>query len=183
MSTRNPCRGARAALLGTAAFLSSGLHAQDGPSLGVAIDAEDFTAWNISIGPDGDGLPPGSGNAAAGEAVYAEKCAACHGDEGAGGPNDALVGGHGTLDQQNAARTIGSYWPYATTVFDYIRRAMPFQSPQSLTDDEVYALTAYLLALNGVIGEDEVMSAGTLPEVRMPNRDGFVLAYPERDER
>lgn len=176
MSTLDSARGV-AALLG-AALLWLPAHAQEGPGLGVAIDAGDYASWDISIEPDGENLPPGAGDAATGEVIYAEKCAACHGGDGTGGPNDPLVGGHGTLDTLDAVRTIGSYWPYATTVFDYIRRAMPFQAPQSLTDDEVYALTAYLLAQNGVIAEDEVMNARTLPEVRMPNRDGFVLAYP-----
>ncbi len=152
--------------------------AQDGPGLGVPIAAEEYAAWDISIQPDGEGLPPGSGTPAAGAEVYAAKCAACHGEEGANGPNDRLVGGHGTLTSLQQVRTIGSFWPYATTVFDYIRRAMPFQAPQSLTDDEVYALTAYLLFKNGIIEEGDVMDARTLPRVQMPNRDGFVLAYP-----
>jgi cytochrome c len=108
---------------------------------------------------------------------------ACHGEKGAGQPNDRLVGGQGTLTQLAQVRTIGSFWPYATTVFDYIRRAMPFTAPQSLTNDEVYALTAYLLAQNGIIGEKDEMNARTLPRVRMPNRDGFIVMYPERTER
>jgi S-disulfanyl-L-cysteine oxidoreductase SoxD len=156
---------------------------QQGPGLGVEIAPEDYAPWDISIQPDGTGLPPGSGDAAAGAEIYAVQCIACHGVEGANGPNDRLVGGHGTLTDLNQVRTIGSFWPYASTVFDYIRRAMPFQAPQSLTNDEVYALTAYLLALNGVIDEDEVMNAETLAAVEMPNRDGFVLAYPERADR
>ena len=117
----------------------------------MAIAPADAAPWDISIQPDGTGLPAGSGTAAAGEQVYAAKCVACHGVDGAGTPNDRLVGGQGTLDQLQQVRTIGSFWPYASTVFDYIRRAMPFQSPQSLTNDEVYALTAYLLAENGII--------------------------------
>lgn len=155
--------------------------AQPGPGLGAEITPEEYAAWDIDVQPDGAGLPPGSGTAAEGEAIYAAKCASCHGEGGAGGPNDRLVGGHGTLGDLEQVRTIGSFWPYASTVFDYIRRAMPFQAPQSLSDDEVYALTAYLLAENGVIDEDAVMNAETLAEVRMPNRDGFVLAYPERE--
>ena len=152
--------------------------AQDGPGLGAPITAEEYAAWDISIQPDGEGLPPGSGTPAAGAEVYAAKCLACHGEEGANGLNDRLVGGHGTLPSLQQVRTIGSFWPYASTVFDYIRRAMPFQAPQSLTDDEVYALTAYLLFKNGIIEEDDVMNARTLPRVEMPNRDGFVPAYP-----
>lgn len=154
-----------------------------GPGLGVEVTPEQYAAWDIDVDPDGGGLPPGSGRAAEGARIYAQQCAACHGEQGAGGPNDRLVGGHGTLDELEQVRTVGSFWPYATTVFDYIRRTMPFQAPQSLSDDEVYALTAHLLALNGIIDEDEVMNAQTLPEVRMPNRDGFVLAYPDGADR
>jgi cytochrome c len=157
--------------------------AQQGPGLGEPISAEDLAPWDISIQPNGDGLPAGSGTAAAGEQIYAVKCIACHGEKGAGQPNDRLVGGQGTLTQLQQVRTIGSFWPYASTVFDYIRRAMPFQAPESLTNDEVYALTAYLLAMNGIIDEDDEMSARTLARVRMPNRDGFILAYPERVRR
>ena len=98
-------------------------------------------------------------------------------------PNDRLVGGQGTLGDLMQVRTVGSYWPYATTIFDYIRRAMPFLMPESLTDDEAYALTAYLLAENGIIDADEIMNARSLPKVEMPNRDGFILAYPERADR
>ena len=149
----------------------------EGPKLGVAATADQVAGWDVSIGPDGAGLPPGSGTVAAGAAVYAAKCLACHGEKGAGKPNDQLVGGQGTIATPNAVRTVGSYWPYATTLFDYIRRAMPVVAPQSLGNDEVYALTAYLLSLNGVIADDAVMSAATLPKVVMPNRDNFVSAY------
>ena len=182
MSTRN--RGSRLAVgasLGLLA-LSSAL-AQPGPGLGTPVTAEDLAAWDISIQPDGDGLPTGSGDAAAGEQIYAVKCAACHGVDGAGQPNDRLVGGQGSLTQLAQVRTIGSFWPYASTVFDYIRRAMPFQSPQSLSNDEVYALTAYLLAENGIIDDKDTMNARTLARVRMPNRDGFILSYPQRTDR
>jgi cytochrome c len=148
-----------------------------GPNLGVPATAEQVGGWDVSIGPDGAGLPPGSGTAAQGAAVYAAKCVACHGEKGAGRPNDQLVGGQGTIATPNAVRTVGSYWPYATTLFDYIRRAMPLVAPQSLSNDEVYALTAYLLSLNGVIDEGAVMNATTLPKVAMPNRDNFVWAY------
>jgi cytochrome c len=104
----------------------------------------------------------------------------CHGEKGGGQPNDRLVGGQGTLAGKSPVRTIGSYWPYATTVFDYIRRSMPYLQSKSLTDDEVYAVTAYLLHLNGIIGEHELINAQTLPKVAMPNRDNFILAYPTR---
>ena len=123
----------------------------------------------------------GLGKAAAGAAIYAAKCVACHGAEGAGQPNDRLVGGQGTLTELVQVRTVGSYWPYASTVFDYIRRAMPFQAPQSLTNDEVYALTAYLLERNGIIKARDEMNARTLARVRMPNRDGSF--WPTRSAR
>jgi S-disulfanyl-L-cysteine oxidoreductase SoxD len=155
---------------------------QQSPRLGVPATAEQIDGWDIGIGPDGKGLPDGSGTAAEGAEVYAIKCLACHGAEGAGQPNDVLAGGHGTLTDAAPVKTIGSYWPYATTVFDYIRRAMPYTQPQSLTDDEVYAVTAYLLRLNGIIGEGDVMNAETLPRVAMPNRDNFTWAYPNWPE-
>src|SRR5437870_7329311 len=148
------------------------------PNLGQTVSPAQIAGWDISIQPDGAGLPPGRGTAATGAAVYAQKCQACHGVKGAGQPNDRLVGGQGTLASKAPVRTIGSYWPYATTVFDYVRRSMPFFQPHSLTDSEVYAVTAYLLSLNGIIGEQDVMNAETLPKVKMPNRDNFVPAYP-----
>jgi cytochrome c len=157
--------------------------AQQGPGLGVPATAEQISGWDVSIPPDGSGLPPGSGTAGAGKVVYEAKCLACHGKDGAGQPNDRLVGGQGTLRDAAPIKTIGSYWPYATTVFDYVRRAMPYVSPHSLTADEAYALTAYLLALNGVIGENDVMNAATLPKVVMPNRDNFDSAYREPRRR
>jgi cytochrome c len=147
--------------------------AQEGPGLGVAATPEQVAGWSITVLPDGTGLPPGSGTAAAGAVVYAEKCVACHGVEGAGTPNDQLAGGHGSIATATPVRTVGGYWPYATTVFDYVRRAMPLVAPQSLTDDETYAVTAYLLHLNGIIDADDVMNARTLPRVKMPNRDNF----------
>jgi cytochrome c len=170
-----------AAAAGTAWLALAG--AQEGPRLGVPATPEEIAGWDISIGPDGAGLPPGSGTAAAGKAVYEAKCLSCHGVEGAGQPNDRLVGGQGTLRDAAPIRTVGSYWPYATTVFDYIRRAMPYVAPHSLTNDETYAVTAYLLALNGIIGEDEIMDAGSLPKVVMPNRDNFDSAYREPRRR
>jgi cytochrome c len=148
------------------------------PNLGQPATAGDVVAWDISVGPDGIGLPPGGGTAAKGAAVYEQKCQACHGAKGAGQANDRLVGGQSTLASKTPVRTIGSYWPYATTVFDYVRRAMPYIQPQSLSNDEVYALTAYLLYLNGIIGEQDEMNAQTLPKVAMPNRDNFIVVYP-----
>jgi cytochrome c len=136
---------------------------------------EEAAAWDISISPDGAGLPPGSGTARQGEAVYLEKCLGCHGERGAGKPSDQLAGGQGTLGPGQApVKTVGSFWPYATTVFDYVRRAMPLNESKSLTNDETYAVVAYILQINGVIGENDTIDARTLPAVRMPNRDGFV---------
>jgi mono/diheme cytochrome c family protein len=152
--------------------------AQETPNLGRPATPAEVAGWDISIPPDGTGLPPGSGTSGQGAVVYAQKCQACHGEKGAGQPNDRLVGGQGTLASTNPVRTIGSYWPYATTVFDYVRRAMPYTQSQSLTNDEVYAVTAYLLHLNGIIGAQDVMNAQTLPQVQMPNRANFILAYP-----
>ncbi len=154
--------------------------APKGPSLGVPAGAADIAAMDVSIGPDGAGLPPGSGTATQGAEVYKTKCIACHGPEGANGVNDRLVGGQGTLTSAAPVKTIGSYWPYATTVFDYVRRAMPYPAPHSLTDAETYAVTAYLLHLNGVIAADEVMDATSLPKVKMPNRSGFNSAFKPR---
>jgi len=145
------------------------------PQFGQPIAPADAATWDISIGPDGAGLPGGRGTVAQGEAVYAAKCQACHGEKGAGRPNDTLVGGLGTLAPGKApVKTVGSYWPYATTLFDYVRRAMPWDRPKSLTDDEVYAVSAYILNLNDIIGANDVMDAQSLPKVSMPNREGFV---------
>jgi mono/diheme cytochrome c family protein len=149
---------------------------------GQPIAPADIAPWDISIGPDGAGLPPGSGTAAQGEAVYAAKCQACHGEKGVGGPNDALVGGVGSLAAgKTPVKTVGSYWPYATTLFDYIRRAMPFPEAKSLTNDEVYAVSAYVLSLNGIIGTGEMLDAQSLPKVNMPNRDGF-MPFPRNPQ-
>ncbi len=154
--------------------------APKGPGLGVPATAAQIESADVSIGPDGAGLPPGSGTPAQGEAIFNTKCIACHGAQGSGTVNDPLVGGQGTLTSTTPIKTIGSYWPYATTVFDYVRRAMPYPTPHSLSDQEVYALTAYLLSLNGVIAKDAVMDAKTLPQVKMPNRGNFILSYPDR---
>jgi S-disulfanyl-L-cysteine oxidoreductase SoxD len=146
----------------------------ESPNLGRVAAPEEIASWDISIGPDGAGLPTGSGTSKEGEAVYFAKCLACHGEKGAGKPNDALVGGRGTLAGDQVAKTVGSFWPHATTIFDYVRRAMPLNESKSLTNDDVYAVTAYILHLNGIIGEKDAINAQTLPKVRMPNRDGFV---------
>jgi S-disulfanyl-L-cysteine oxidoreductase SoxD len=171
MSTRNAFLVAACGL----ALASVAASAAESPNLGRAATPEEIAGWDISIGPDGAGLPPGSGTPKQGEAVYAAKCLACHGEKGAGKPNDQLVGGQGTLaGDKPAIKTIGSYWPYATTVFDYVRRAMPYVESKSLTNDEVYAVAAYILHLNGVIADTDTMDAQTLPKVKMPNRGGFL---------
>jgi cytochrome c len=171
MSTRSRLLAAASAL----AAISNAVLAET-PNLGRAATPEEIASWDISIGPDGVGLPPGSGTAQQGETVYIAKCLACHGEKGAGKPNDALVGGRGTLERDQApVKTAGSFWPYATTLFDYVRRAMPLNESKSLSNDEVYAVVAYLLRLNEIIGESDTISAQTLPKVRMPNVDGFLL--------
>jgi cytochrome c len=151
-----------------------------GPALGTPVSAEELARWDISIPPSGAGLPKGSGTARQGLQVYEQKCLVCHGAKGVGKPADALAGGIGTLATGKPMRTVGSYWPYSTTLFDYVRRAMPIANPLSLTDDEVYAVSAYLLFINGIIGEDAPMNAQTLPRVKMPNRDGFISDWPPR---
>jgi cytochrome c len=141
---------------------------------------DDLKAIDIDITPDGNGLPPGTGTAAAGKDVYTRRCETCHGPTGKEGPQDVLVGGKGSLSTAKPLKTIGSYWPYATTLWDYIRRAMPFDHPGTLTADEIYGTTAYLLFLNGVVGERDVVDQATLPKVQMPNRNGFT-ADPRPD--
>ena len=161
----------------TAALLlaSSFALAQESPNLGRVATPEEIAAYDIDASPDGAGLPPGSGTAKQGEAVYAEKCMNCHGPKGKDGPVMQLVGGNGTigLEEKRPLKTVGSFWPYATSVFAYTRRSMPFYNSKSLSNDELYASTAYVLYLNGIIGENDVMNAQTLPKVQMPNRDGF----------
>src|SRR5262252_2239791 len=167
-----------------ALWLAVGGVAAAGPNRGQPIDPAAIGAWDISVQPDGTGLPPGAGTPAQGARLYAEKCAQCHGSDGQGGvagvTSAPLVGGGAITDIAASLKTIANFWPYATTVFDYIRRAMPWQQPRTLTDDEVYALTAYILSLNHIIGENDVMDAQTLPKVRMPNRDGFIIRFPDR---
>lgn len=163
-------------LAGAALLLTSTSHA--GPDLGQPATAADIAAWELSIPPSGQGLPPGSGTAVQGAEIYRAKCASCHGANGAGKPADALAGGMGSLSSATPLKTVGSYWPYATTLFDYVRRAMPYDRPLSLSDDEVYAVSAYILALNGIIREDAALDAKTLPQVAMPNRNGFVSYWP-----
>jgi S-disulfanyl-L-cysteine oxidoreductase SoxD len=135
---------------------------------------QEITAMDMSIPPDGKGLPPGSGTAALGKAIYAVKCAACHGKTGTEGPFVRLVGPMGDTGDTTKAKTIGNYWPYAITIFDYTRRAMPFNAPGSLSAAEVYSLTAFLLAANKIIDSSAVVDAQSLPRVKMPAHDLFV---------
>jgi cytochrome c len=167
------------ALVLGAAILGGGA----GPNLGVPLGAADLAAIDRSILPSGEGAPPGSGSVAEGAVVYAAKCQSCHGAAGAGGPMDRLTGGAGSLTSARPVKTVASYWPYATSVFDYIRRAMPLPAPRSLSDDEVYAVTAYLLSVDGIVPADAVLDARSLPAVRMPNRDGFVSYAPAPPRR
>lgn len=159
-------------------FLACGtIHAQSTPSrLGRPASAEEVKQRDITTVPSGAGLPDGKGTAAQGEVVYRDKCASCHGVNGEGnmpqGP--ALVGGIGTLATENPVRTVGSFWPYATSVWDYIHRAMPLNLPGSLSADDTYAVTAFLLNRNKIIEAGEIMDKESLPKVRMPNRDGFI---------
>ena len=142
--------------------------------VGRAPTADEVEAWSITIFPDGSGLPEGSGTAAVGREVYARRCSECHGATGRGGESSALVGGQGSLTGAKPLKTVGSYWPYATTLWDYVNRTMPFHNPGILTDDQVYSVVAYVLHLNEIVGENEELNRETLPQVRMPNRDGFV---------
>ncbi|MGV0980993.1 MAG: c-type cytochrome [Polynucleobacter sp.] len=158
---------------GALAACSSGYHTAGPVGLGKPIAENQIKAWNIDIAPSGAGLPSGSGTAVTGEIIYQQKCSSCHGDKGQGGIANRLVGG-GNLNTDKPVKTVGSFWPYSTTIFDYVRRAMPHQAPQSLTDDQVYALTAYILYMNKIISREEVMNASSLPLVKMPNRDGFI---------
>jgi len=168
----------RIAVLLALAF-GSGAAFAVGPNLGRPVDPAEIAAWDISIQPDGTGLPPGGGTPLQGARIFAQKCAMCHGEDAKGGANAALVGG-APIANMDSARTIANFWPYSTTVFDFIRRAMPWQQPRTLTDNEVYALTAYILSLNKLIGETDSMNADTLPKVRMPNRGGFIPRFPDK---
>ena len=160
--------------------LGSGVVLGQGANLGKPIAPAEIAAWDISIMPDGTGLPPGSGTPLQGSRIFAAKCSMCHGLNGKGGIAAALVGGQPLSSGIDTTKTIANFWPYATTLFDFTRRAMPWPQPRTLTNDEVYAVTAYLLALNKLIGENDVMNADTLPKVQMPNRDGFIVRFPER---
>jgi len=162
-------------------FASYSVAESDYQSLGKPAEALSQQAqWNLSIAPDGKALPKGKGMAAQGKQIFALKCAVCHGPEGIGASADPLVGEVGSLTSDYPEKTVNSYWPYATTLFDYIRRSMPINAPFSLTPDEVYALSAYILSQDAIIAEDFELNEETLPRVTMPNRDGFISFYPEK---
>ncbi len=179
---RSPLQYKLALCAGLLTVAANHIAAADSGKLGLGspLSADALKPFDIDVRADGAGLPPGHGTVKEGEAVFAQNCAACH---GAGGEHPIsasirLTGGKGTLTTPNAVQTVGSYWPYATTLYDYIHRAMPFNAPQSLSPDQVYAVTAYVLHLNGILPKDATMDAASLPKVQMPNRDGFIPAYP-----
>ncbi len=150
------------------------IHAQGRYGFGQPLTPAQVKPWDIDVAPDGKNLPPGRGTVVRGREVYLAQCAACHGEQGQGALGDRLVGGFGTLATPAPVKTVGSFWPYATTLFDYVRRAMPLNAPQSLSDADVYAVSGYVLHLNGLLSESAVVDAKTLIRLKMPNRDGFV---------
>jgi len=154
--------------------------AQEKPRFGRVATPDEIASWDITVEPNGAGLPQGSGTAKQGVTVYAAKCQGCHGEKGVGGSALQLAGARGTIGAKTATvRTIGTFWPYATTIFDYVYTAMPFMETKSLSHDETYAVTAYLLFLNEIIGENDVINADTLPKVKMPNHDSFIQHVKE----
>jgi len=158
------------------AVVSAGAIAQSSKKTGLGREAlpQEVAAWDIDIRPDGGGLPVGRGSVKEGEPLYLEQCASCHGEFGEGvGRWPVLAGGHGSLTHEGPEKTIGSFWPYTSTVFDYVRRAMPFGNAQSLTADQTYAITAYLLHLNDVVDDKFVLSNENFPKVKLPNQAGF----------
>jgi S-disulfanyl-L-cysteine oxidoreductase SoxD len=164
-------------LLAATTLIATAVMAQNNPrQVGRTLNPELVKQWDITVLPNGEGLPEGSGTSAQGEKLYTEKCASCHGENGEGkGPvGPALVGGIGTLATSKPVKTIGSYWPYATSVWDYIHRSMPYDAPGTLSANETYAITAFLLFRNGIIPNELAMNKDSLPKVRMPNRDGFI---------
>jgi len=153
---------------------SNEAQAQSPYGIGRPATAAEIAGWNIDIGRDGSNLPEGSGSVSHGREVFAQQCASCHGEKGEGGLGDRLAGGQGTIGTPKPIRTVGSYWPYAPTLFDYIRRAMPQNAPQSMSNEDVYAVSAFILHLNGLVGADATLDAKSLATVKMPNRDRFV---------
>jgi mono/diheme cytochrome c family protein len=166
--------------LGAAFAVAAGSAAAQSPNLGKNITEADIKAWDIAVLPDGTNLPPGSGTVAQGAAIYAQQCVLCHGENGRNPrPGYSPMVGLQKWDRMDAPKTI-TYYEHATTIFDVVRRGMPYMSPRTLSDDQVYALTAYLLAINKLIGEGDVMNAQTLPKVKMPNAGKFIIRFPDR---
>jgi S-disulfanyl-L-cysteine oxidoreductase SoxD len=177
MSMRKPLLAVACALAFAAGTANVGAET---PSLGKPVSEADIAGWNIDILPDGSGLPPGSGTPAQGAKVYAEKCSACHGDKGVNPPAGYVpMVGPARFDKIDTMKTV-PYYKYATTLFDVIRRSMPYPMPRTLTNDELYAVSAYILSLNKIIGENEVMNAETLPKVKMPNAGNFIIWDPSK---
>ena len=153
------------------------------PELGRPAPDRLVESWNLSVFPDGRGLPQGSGSVAEGKRIYNQQCVACHAERGAGGSGDRLANAEMGLTEEYPQKTIANYWPYATTLFDFIRRSMPMHSPGSLNNDETYALTAYLLSLDGIIDDNAVLDRQTLSKINMPNEDGFIRIWPDSDNK
>lgn len=166
-------------LVGTNLFFISLVYADapQGPELGESISKEELTAYDIGVMPDGTGLPEGSGTVKQGDKLYQEKCLACHGEGGVGNTGEQLAGAINKLTDEWPEKTIGTYWPYATTLYDFTRRSMPMNQPGSLTNDETYALVAYMLYLNNLIDENTVMDAEAVNNFQMPNKKGFIKVY------
>jgi mono/diheme cytochrome c family protein len=180
MSTRKPLLALTLLALPLALAFSAGTAVAETPGLGQPITEADVAAWNIEVLPDGTGLPPGSGTAKQGVAIYSQKCALCHGENGVNPkPGFVPMVGPSKFDRIDTMKTV-PYYKYATTLYDVMRRSMPFPIPKTLTNDELYALSAYILALNKIIGEDEVMDAKSLPRVKMPNRNNFIVWDPDK---
>lgn len=158
-------------------FAMQAASAEPSPHLGTFADAQTLKNWTSDVFPDGEGLPPGKGTAIAGKKVYARHCLSCHGVNGSGDSADELAGAQHALTDNPPDKTIGSYWPYATTIFDFVRRSMPLDAPGILNNDQLYAVTAYLLFLNNLVNENDVIDAKTLPNIMMPNRNGFIDVY------
>ena len=177
MSTRNLMAqraGFLAVTLSAFSFHANAGEMIEAPNLGTAISEADAQKWNLNVFPDGTGLPPGRGTALEGRAIFEKQCESCHGKEGRGATAEELVGEPRPPTKDDPSKAIGSYWPYATTLFDFTRRSMPPATAGSLSNDEVYAVVAYLLFANKIIGENDEINPTTLPKIKMPNRDGFV---------
>ena len=166
----------------TATAWSGDLHKPGYYNYGTPATPEQIAGWDIAVRPDGAGLPPGTGSVSKGADIYAGQCAACHGTFGEGeGRYPKLSGGEGTLRAERPEPTVGSYWPFATTLWDYINRAMPFPSPHALSANDIYAITAYVLNINNIVGNDFVADRNSLPKVKMPNHDHFIWQDPRPD--